>query len=65
MRDNVDCEPGTPAPRAGSYEQLNVFGRSVGPTVSVAAGEPLPSAPRGFTWRWVDETRPGRHSNPP
>jgi hypothetical protein len=57
--DNVECEPGSPAPRAGRYQQLNVFGTPVGTTIRVAAGEPLPAAPRGLTWRWVRETRPG------
>ncbi len=53
------------APRAGHYEQLNVFGSPVGRTVSVAAGELLPAAPRGFTWRWVNETRPDTPDDAP
>lgn len=50
MADKIEHEPGSPAPHAGSYEQLNVFGRPIGIRVSVVAGEPLPAAPRGHTW---------------
>lgn len=42
--------PGVPAPVAGTYEQLNVFGSRTGERFTAAAGDTLPAAPRGFTW---------------
>ena len=46
--------PGIRAPSAGTYEQRNVLGSPTGVRVTVAAGEVLPAAPRGFTWRMVE-----------
>lgn len=48
-----EYEPGHPAPRAGLYEALNVFGRPAGRVVEVVQGEQLPQLPRGFAWRWI------------
>ena len=45
--------PGMPAPLAGIYEQRNVLGSATGVQVSMAEGETLPAAPRGFTWSLV------------
>jgi hypothetical protein len=45
--------PGMPAPVAGIYEQRNVLGSATGLRVSMAQGETLPAAPRGFTWALV------------
>ena len=52
------CEfpPGTTAPASGTYEQLNVLGSVTGTKISVAEGQTLPAAPRGFTWRSVGDT---------
>jgi len=47
--------PGTPAPHAGLFEEANVFGRPTGVLAAKDAGEPLPGAPRGFTWRPLSE----------
>jgi hypothetical protein len=41
------------APSAGVYEQRSVLGSPTGVRVTVAEGEELPAAPRGFTWRKV------------
>ncbi|HEY2619687.1 MAG TPA: hypothetical protein VGI78_20265 [Acetobacteraceae bacterium] len=46
--------PGMRAPSAGTYEQRNVLGTPTGVRVTVAQGDVLPAAPRGFTWRMVD-----------
>ena len=43
-------KPGEPAVR---YEALNVFGLHTGLIIQSQAGELLPRAPRGFTWRLV------------
>jgi hypothetical protein len=45
------------APSAGIYEQHNVLGASTGVRITVARGEILPAAPRGFTWRMVEAHR--------
>ena len=44
-------QPGEPAAEAGCYRELNVFGTPTDATICVKQGEPLPAAPRGFTWR--------------
>ena len=49
-----DCPPGMQAPSAGTYEERNVLGSPTGFRVTVAEGEVLPAAPRGFTWRIVE-----------
>ena len=46
-----DYQPGDPAPETGDYEECNVFGSPTGTVAHVRKGEPLPGAPRGFTWR--------------
>jgi hypothetical protein len=48
--------PGEPAPLAGRYQQLNIFGSRTATTVHVQRGEPLPAAPRSFTWRLLEES---------
>jgi hypothetical protein len=47
----MDYAPGSEAPEAGVYEELNVFGTSTGITERVAKGERLPLAPLGYSWR--------------
>jgi hypothetical protein len=39
--------PGEPASVAGTYEQLNIFGRPTGIRVDVVHGHLLPAAPLG------------------
>jgi hypothetical protein len=41
---------GTAAPRTGTYEIANLFGRQTGHRVMLREGEQLPPLPRGFTW---------------
>jgi len=56
MSRPVEHLPGEPASHSGPYELLNVFGSPTGVVVTHAKeGEPLPIAPRGFTWRHVPE----------
>lgn len=47
----VEFNPGEPAPDAGPYEELNVFGSRTGKVVVVQEGDTFPTAPRGFSWR--------------
>jgi hypothetical protein len=47
--------PGDPAPAAGTCEQRNIFGRSVGTRVNLAHGQSMPSAPLGHTWTRAKE----------
>jgi hypothetical protein len=46
--------PGMQAPVGGTFEQPSVLGSSTGVRVTVARGDPLPRAPRGFTWSFID-----------
>ena len=48
-------QPGTRAPETGLYEELNIFGSSTGRVEHVREGERLPLAPRGFTWRHLED----------
>ena len=43
--------PGSEAPEAGTYEQLDVFRIPTGITENIIRGERLPLAPQGYTWR--------------
>ena len=45
--------PGDLAPATGAYQEHNVFGTETGRTVALMENEPLPLAPRGFTWSAV------------
>ena len=47
--------PGERARCSGRYEELNVFGARTGMVHYAREGEPLPSAPRGFTWQPLTE----------
>lgn len=49
----IEHHPGEPASRAGHYEELAVMGSPTGKVVHRELGQPLPAAPRGFTWRHV------------
>ena len=55
MAERQEHQPGSHAPATGHYEELNVFGMRTGKVEHVQEGEPLPIAPRGFTWRPVAE----------
>lgn len=50
---SADYMGGAPAPAAGTYEQLNVFGRATGHRVTAEKDQALPPLPRGFSWRPV------------
>jgi hypothetical protein len=50
-----DHLPGEPAPHTGEYHQLNVFGTPTGWSVYAEKDKPLPSSPRGFTWRHMKQ----------
>jgi hypothetical protein len=39
----------------GHYEELNVFGSPTGKVQHVHEGERVPDAPRGFSWRQIEE----------
>lgn len=49
-----EYSPGALAPAGGIYEQCNVLGSTTGVRVTLASGQKLPAAPRGFTWRVVE-----------
>jgi hypothetical protein len=55
MADGKEHEPGTHAPITGRYEELNVFGSPTGKVEHVQEGEQLPHAPRGFSWRHIED----------
>jgi hypothetical protein len=46
--------PGARVSVGGVYEQRNVLGAPTGDRVTMASGDPLPAAPRGFTWRLLE-----------
>ena len=54
MHPNEEHRPGDRAPATGHYQLLNVFGTPTERVVHVMKDEPLPEAPRGFTWRRTD-----------
>ena len=48
-------QPETHAPLTGHDEELNIFGTPTGKVEHVREGERLPHAPRGFSWRRMEE----------
>ena len=50
----MEHAPGDVAPTTGHCELLTVLGSRNGRTEHVTEGEPLPAAPRGYTWRLVE-----------
>jgi hypothetical protein len=54
MTGRLEHTPGEPAPAAGTYEQLNIFGQPSGIRVDVSHGHPFPSVPVGHSWRSVE-----------
>ena len=55
MAERQEHQPGTHAPLTGHYEELNIFGTPTGKVEHVRKGERLPHAPRGFSWRQMEE----------
>jgi hypothetical protein len=51
VMSTADHPPGHPAPAAGVYRLLNVFGTETEAAAHVAQGQPLPPAPWGYNWR--------------
>ncbi len=51
--ESSEHKPGDPAPASGRYEELNVFGTPTGRVHHAREGEPLPGAPRSFSWRHI------------
>lgn len=45
--------PGTPAPWSGQYREVGLDGENVGDPVTVARGNPLPSAETGGSWTLI------------
>jgi hypothetical protein len=54
---NVATEPVAPA--AGTFEQLNIFGRPVGIQVTLLRNHPCPEAPIGHSWVLADKNEDG------
>ena len=48
-------QPGTAAPMTACYEELNIFGSRTGRIEHVCEGDQLPCAPRGFSWRRIEQ----------
>jgi hypothetical protein len=55
LAQHPEHAPGEAAPVAGTYEQLNIFGRPTGIRVNVRHGHPLPSAPLGHNWTLAED----------
>ena len=54
MPDPCEAAPGEPAPVNDIFELLNVLGSPTATQVVRLAGDALPAAPIGWTWRRVD-----------
>ncbi|HTI82057.1 MAG TPA: hypothetical protein VL614_16525 [Acetobacteraceae bacterium] len=50
----AEYPPGARAPISGVYELRNVLGSPTGVRTTIACGDPLPAAPRGFTWQLLE-----------
>jgi hypothetical protein len=50
-----EIQPGGFAPVAGTYEEVDVFGKPTGNRVTVGEGDQLPRSPRGFGWRLIGD----------
>ena len=55
MPHDSEQQPGDRAPETAYYEELNVFGTPTGKVHHSQEGDQLPGAPRGFTWRRMDQ----------
>lgn len=52
MTNSNEFEPGSPAPAAGSYEEISISGAPTGMMVYCSKGALLPLMPRGYMWRF-------------
>ena len=50
----MEYAPGDIAPTTGRYELITVLGARNGRAEYVMEGDPLPAAPRRYTWRLVE-----------
>jgi hypothetical protein len=57
--------PGTPAPEAGWYAELDEMGIPTNTWVSMALGELLPANPGGDSWRQVAPTTQAKRERGP
>ncbi len=64
MFERPEYAPGTPAPSAGAYEQINIFGQPTGICINIARGHPLPRAPIGHWWRALEADGPPGEAPP-
>jgi hypothetical protein len=55
MAERQEHQPGTHVPEIGHYEELDVFGSRTVRVEHIQEGERLPFAPRGFSWRYVED----------
>jgi hypothetical protein len=55
MGRDDERRPGDRASVAGHYKEMNVFGSPTSRVDHVQEGKRLPAAPRGFTWRPVED----------
>ena len=53
----AEYPPGARAPISGVYELRNVLGSPTGMRTTIARGDQLPAAPRGFTWHLLEAPR--------
>jgi hypothetical protein len=62
MAQRPEHAPGDAAPVAGTYEQLNIFGRPIGIQVTLLRNHPFPEAPIGHSWVSADKNEDGCQS---
>jgi hypothetical protein len=55
MTQRPEHAAGEPAPAAGIYEQLDIFGSPTGIRAKVMCGHLLPAAPLGHNWARVND----------
>jgi hypothetical protein len=60
MRKQQRFHPGTPAPEAAWYAELDATDFPTNTWVSMAQGELLPSNPEGVAWRKAEPTTPAK-----
>jgi hypothetical protein len=62
MAQRPEHAPGDAAPAAGTYEQLNIFGRPISIQVTLLRNHPFPEAPIGHSWVLADKNEDGWQS---
>jgi hypothetical protein len=65
MREQKRFQPGTPAPEAGWYAELDAMDIPTNIWVSMALGELLPANPGGANWRKAASATPARPEKGP